>query len=151
MPGLCDPYYVRRSAVPPGRRPGPGHISKCLNGVLGRETVLISQKRSTPVSLLKKSRSGALIAGSVFALGLGGVVFAAPASAASDNCSEWNDSQTVGYSCQGDSSFYAWAQCQDGTPQYGAIVGPNDGEVSYAYCSGDGGLSYWGYQVVSGG
>jgi hypothetical protein len=122
-----------------------------LDGVLGRETVLIAQKRSTPVSFLKKSRRGASIVGSVFALGLGGVLFAAPASASSVTCSGWNDSQTVGYSCQGDSSFYTWARCQDGASQYGATVGANDGEVSYAYCSGDGGLWYWGYQVVSGG
>ena len=39
------------------------------------------KKRSIPVSLLKKSRRSALIAGSVCALGLSGVAFAVPASA----------------------------------------------------------------------
>ncbi|MFD4562134.1 hypothetical protein ACFWP5_48880 [Streptomyces sp. NPDC058469] len=104
------------------------------------------------MSFLKKSRRGAVIVGSVFALGLGGMLFADPASAASDTCNEWNDGQTVGYSCQGYGSFYAWAVCKDGTTQYGATVNPNNGAVSYAYCSEHRGLSYWwGYQEVSGG
>lgn len=53
------------------------------------------------MSLLKKSRRGAAIVGSVFALGLGSVLFAAPASASSATCTVWSDTQTVGFSCQG--------------------------------------------------
>lgn len=103
------------------------------------------------MSLLRKSRRGAAIVGSVFALGLGGAVFAAPASASSATCSVWSDTQTVGFSCRGEGSFYTWARCQNGAWRYGPTVGMNTGAVSYAYCSGDGGLGSFGYQVVSGG
>jgi hypothetical protein len=102
------------------------------------------------VSLLKKSRRGALIAGSVFALGLSGVVFAAPASASDLTCNVWSDSQTAGFSCYGPQvSIQTWAVCRtDNTYTWGAIVPSNSGEVSYAYCSGYGGLSSFGvYQL----
>jgi hypothetical protein len=113
----------------------------------------VSLLKSNPVSLLKKSRRSALIAGSVCALGLGGVAFAVPASAstsasasASDlTCSVWSDSQTAGFACYGDNAWISTnAQCQDGSYQIGNAVQTNTGDVSYAYCAGHGGLAaFW--------
>ena len=96
------------------------------------------------MSLLKKSRRGALIAGSVCALGLGGVAFAVPASASASDitCNVWSDSQTAGFSCNGPQTWiYTQAECQDGWVMYGADVPTNSGQWSYAYCAGYGGLA----------
>jgi hypothetical protein len=95
------------------------------------------------VSLLKKSRRGALIAGSVCALGLGGVAFAVPASASAPDvtCNVWSDTQTAGFSCWGDQTLiFTTAYCQDGWVMYGHQVPTNSGQWSYAYCAGHGGL-----------
>ena len=88
------------------------------------------------------------------ALGLGGVVFAVPASAsasASDiTCNVWSDSQTAGFSCWGDQELIRTAaQCQDGSEMDGPGVWANSGDWSYAYCAGHGGLaSFWFDSVI---
>ena len=96
------------------------------------------------MSLLKKSRRGALIAGSVCALGLGGVAFAVPASASASDitCNVWSDSQTAGFSCNGPQTWiFTVAQCQDGSQVAGYEVPTNSGQWSYGYCAGYGGLA----------
>jgi hypothetical protein len=96
------------------------------------------------VSLLKKSRRGALIAGSVCALGLGGVAFAVPASASASDitCNVWSDSQTAGATCWGDQGWiFTVAECRDGWAMAGPGVPTNSGQWSYAYCAGHGGLA----------
>ena len=99
------------------------------------------------MSLLKKSRRGALIAGSVCALGLGGVAFAVPASASASDitCNVWSDTQTAGFSCWGENTqIVAIAECQDRSYSSGPFVWTNSGDWSYAYCAGHGGLaSFW--------
>jgi hypothetical protein len=103
------------------------------------------------VSLLKKSRRSALIAGSVCALGLSGVAFAVPASASASDltCNVWSDSQTAGFSCNGPQTWiYTRAECQDGWVVYGPDVPTNSGQWSYAYCAGYGGLAaFWVSEV----
>jgi hypothetical protein len=92
------------------------------------------------VSLLK-------IAGSVCALGLGGVAFAVPASASASDitCNVWSDTQTAGATCWGDQELIRTAaQCQDGSEMDGPGVSTNSGDWSYAYCAGHGGLTgFW--------
>jgi hypothetical protein len=104
------------------------------------------------VSLLKKRSRGALIASSVFALGLSGVVLADPASASDLTCNVWSDSQTAGFSCNGpQTSIFTTAYCQDDWVMYGPDVPTNSGEWSYAYCSGHGGLASFYVTEVRGG
>ena len=105
------------------------------------------------MSLLKKSRRSALIAGSVCALGLSGVAFAVPASAsasASDlTCNVWSDTQTAGFSCWGENiQIVAIAECQDGSYSSGPFVWTNSGDWSYAYCAGHGGLASFWFDIV---
>jgi hypothetical protein len=96
------------------------------------------------VSLLQKSRRGALIAGSVCALGLGGVAFAVPASASASDitCNVWSDSQTAGATCWGEQTIIdIVVMCQDGFEIAGPEVPTNSGQWSYGYCAGNGGLA----------
>ena len=91
---------------------------------------------------LKKMRHVTAITGGAAVLMLGGLAAASPASADTNiSCTEWNDSQTVGYSCYGDANeFIARAICWDDSTQFGTWEPVNSGESSYAYCAGHGGL-----------